>query len=108
MPRGMRTNSPWRKEVSARRRLEFGAFLIFFFAVDHEVYKKAIKNDYHQRTHGKSKEEKERSMAEIREWVDARPFDVSEMASLKSVNARMLSHKSQLTTLVRINSNFFK
>ena len=57
--------------------------------------------DYRQRTVGVDEEEKKCNMAEIWAWVGEKDFGLNEMPSLKSITARMLATKNQLTTLVR-------
>ena len=75
--------------------------LLNYFVVKASEYKHAILEDYRRRTVGKSEEEKATSMQEIWEWADSQS-SFANVASLKSVTARMMSTQKQLTTLVRI------
>lgn len=56
--------------------------------------------DYRRRTVGKTKAEKERNLKEVWDWVAEQPADM-DPSTVKSVAARMRSHKKQLTNLVR-------
>ena len=89
------------KEPGGEPVSALGILLLNYFVVKASEYKRAILEDYRRRTVGKSEEEKATSMQEIWEWADGQS-SVANIASLKSVTARMISTQKQLTTLVRI------
>lgn len=61
-----------------------------------------ITEDYLERTAGKTEEEKAQNMQEIWDWVENQPFSIGDIASNKSITARMIGTQTQLTNLVRL------
>lgn len=79
--------------------------LLKCLSVEAQEYKRIMREDYRQRTVGKSDEEKAANLQEIQDWAD-RQTTATDTSSLKSVTARMISTQNQLTSLVRVQSLF--
>lgn len=71
-----------------------------YFTVSRQAYQRIIREDYRQRTAGKSDAEKALNMKEVWDWVDNHSIGVEDTGSFKSVTARMIATQTQLTTLV--------
>ena len=63
-------------------------------------YARCISADYHKLVDGKSVEEKDSNLKEVREWAVSRESVGEEGLSLKSISTRVTSIREKFTTLV--------
>lgn len=79
---------------------------VFFFitlssiTVSRKDYARCISADYHKLVDGKSVEEKDSNLKEVREWAASRESVGEEGLSLKSISTRVTSIREKFTTLV--------